>query len=127
MLATAFALAAGAIALVPRLGMELIPTLSQGEFSVEVTLPAGSPLASTDAVISELAAVAVNDSSSGDTKLLRTYAMSGTGSLISAAPNQGGDHWGRLNIVMQPTATAADMDEVKRVLRDHLALSLIHI
>ena len=120
-LATAFALAAGAIALVPRLGMELIPTLSQGEFSVEVTLPAGSPLASTDAVISELAAVAVNDSSSGDTKVLRTYAMSGTGSLISAAPNQGGDHWGRLNIVMQPTATATDMDDVKRALRDHLA------
>lgn len=120
-LATAFILAAGAIALVPRLGMELIPTLSQGEFSVEVTLPAGSPLASTDAVISELAAVAVNDSSNGDTKVLRTYAMSGTGSLISAAPNQGGDHWGRLNIVMQPTATATDMDDVKRALRDHLA------
>lgn len=120
-LVTALVLAAGAIALVPRLGMELIPTLSQGEFSVEVTLPAGSPLASTDAVISELAAVAVNDSSSGDTKVLRTYAMSGTGSLISAAPNQGGDHWGRLNIVMQPTATATDMDDVKRALRDHLA------
>ena len=37
-LATAFILAAGAIMLVPKLGMELIPTLSQGEFSVEVTL-----------------------------------------------------------------------------------------
>ncbi|MFZ8200238.1 efflux RND transporter permease subunit [Alteromonas portus] len=120
-LATAFILAAGAIMLIPRLGMELIPTLSQGEFSVEVTLPAGSPLARTDAIISELAAVAVNNNDGGETKVLRTYAMSGTGSLISAAPNQGGDHWGRLNIVMQPTATAADMDAVKRALRDHLA------
>lgn len=120
-LATAFVLAAGAIMLVPRLGMELIPTLSQGEFSVEVTLPAGSPLARTDAIISELAAVAVNNNGSRDTKVLRTYAMSGTGSLISAAPNQGGDHWGRLNIVMQPTATADDMDAVKQALRDHLA------
>ena len=120
-LATAFILAAGAIMLVPKLGMELIPTLSQGEFSVEVTLPAGSPLARTDAIISELAAVAVNNNDGGETKVLRTYAMSGTGSLISAAPNQGGDHWGRLNIVMQPTATANDMDAVKRALRDHLA------
>ncbi|WP_334020211.1 efflux RND transporter permease subunit [Alteromonas sp. S015] len=120
-LATAFILAAGAIMLVPRLGMELIPTLSQGEFSVEVTLPAGSPLARTDAIISELAAVAVNNNDGGETKVLRTYAMSGTGSLISAAPNQGGDHWGRLNIVMQPSATAADMDAVKRAVRDHLA------
>ena len=134
-LATAFILAAGAVLLIPRLGMELIPTLSQGEFSVEVTLPAGSPLARTDAIISELAAVAVNNNDGGETKaarsdtnvlrsnskVLRTYAMSGTGSLISAAPNQGGDHWGRLNIVMQPTATAEDMDAVKQALRDHLA------
>ncbi|MEC9428042.1 MAG: efflux RND transporter permease subunit [Pseudomonadota bacterium] len=120
-LAIAFVLAAGAIMLVPKLGMELIPTLSQGEFSVEVTLPAGSPLARTDAIISELAAVAVNNNDGGETKVLRTYAMSGTGSLISAAPNQGGDHWGRLNIVMQPSATAADMDAVKQALRDHLA------
>ena len=120
-LATAFILAAGAIMLVPKLGMELIPTLSQGEFSVEVTLPAGSPLARTDAIISELAAVAVNNNDGSETKVLRTYAMSGTGSLISAAPNQGGDHWGRLNIVMQPSATAGDMDAVKRALRDYLA------
>ncbi|TKB02217.1 efflux RND transporter permease subunit [Alteromonas portus] len=120
-LAIAFVLAAGAVLLIPRLGMELIPTLSQGEFSVEVSLPAGSPLARTDAIISELAAVAVNNNDGGETKVLRTYAMSGTGSLISAAPNQGGDHWGRLNIVMQPTATANDMDAVKRALRDHLA------
>ena len=120
-LAIAFVLAAGAVLLIPRLGMELIPTLSQGEFSVEVTLPAGSPLARTDAIISELAAVAVNNNDGGETKVLRTYAMSGTGSLISAAPNQGGDHWGRLNFVMQPTATAGDMDDVKRALRDYLA------
>jgi len=116
-LAVAVGLAAGAVMLVPKLGMELIPTLSQGEFSVEVTLPAGSPLARTDAVIGELAAVAT----ANDAKVLRTYAMSGTGSLISAAPNQGGDHWGRLNIVMQPMATDKDMDDVKGALRDHLA------
>ena len=116
-LSIAFVLAAGAVVLVPKLGMELIPTLSQGEFSVEVTLPAGSPLARTDAIINELANVA----SASESNVLRTYAMSGTGSLISAAPNQGGDHWGRLNIVMQPIATPQDMADVKNALRDSLA------
>ena len=121
-LITAFALATGAVTLIPKLGMELIPTLSQGEFSVEVTLPAGSPLARTDDVMSELAQVAVAPvNSDNESMVLRTYAMSGTGSLISAAPNQGGDHWGRLNIVMKPNATEADMVAVKQQLRDHLA------
>ena len=115
---TALLLAGGAVLLVPKLGMELIPTLSQGEFSVEVTLPAGSPLARTDEVINELANVAMSTSES---KVLRTYAMSGTGSLISAAPNQGGDHWGRLNIVMVPNASKADMLEVKASLREVLS------
>ena len=137
----AVALSAGAVTLIPKLGMELIPTLSQGEFTVEVTLPAGSPLSRTDAIINELAAVAVmpisnvaptnslsvegsanSDANSNTTQVLRTYTMSGTGSLISAAPNQGGDHWGKLNIVMKPGASEQDMNNVKTALRDHLAL-----
>ena len=121
-LVTAFALAAGALTLIPKLGMELIPTLSQGEFSVEVTLPAGSPLARTDDVMNELAQEAVKPmNGNANSMVLRTYAMSGTGSLISAAPNQGGDHWGRLNIVMKPNATEFDMQLVKAHLREQLA------
>lgn len=124
-IAVAFLLAGGAVILIPKLGMELIPTLSQGEFSVEVTLPAGSPLTRTDDVMRELATLAVspiNGTENGESPVLRTYAMSGTGSLISAAPNQGGDNWGRLNIVMKPSASEHDMLMVKALLRDHLAL-----
>lgn len=111
-----FAVAAGALVLLPKLGMSLIPTLSQGEFSVEVTLPAGSRLSQTDSILSELSAIAqANDN------VERTYAMSGTGSLISAAPSQGGDHWGRLNIVMQPSDSADSMDALKAQLRDHIS------
>ena len=116
--------AAGALLLVPKLGMELIPTMSQGEFSVDITLPAGTPLSTTDATLSNLSAIAAADSN-----VARTYAMSGTGSLISAAPSQGGDHWGRLNIVMNPNADTSasentnasnNMDKVKAALRDAL-------
>ncbi|MBQ4829904.1 efflux RND transporter permease subunit [Alteromonas sp. MMG017] len=116
--------AGGALLLVPKLGMELIPTMSQGEFSVDITLPAGTPLSTTDATLSNLSAIAAADSN-----VARTYAMSGTGSLISAAPSQGGDHWGRLNIVMNPNAdtsagentnASSNMDKVKAALRDAL-------
>ena len=139
-LGIAIALSAGGVLLLPQLGMELIPTMSQGEFSVEITLPAGSPLQKTDAELNALAAVVFNEKNSLDsgpedehkgehkdeeqsgahTKVQRTYAMSGTGSLVSAAPNQGGDHWGRLNVVMQPNATQDDMKQVQNTLRDYL-------
>ncbi|MDO6568063.1 efflux RND transporter permease subunit [Alteromonas sp. 1_MG-2023] len=119
--------AGGALFLVPKLGMELIPTMSQGEFSVDITLPAGTPLGTTDATLSNLSAIATADSN-----VARTYAMSGTGSLISASPSQGGDHWGRLNIVMAPNGTkdadgevsskvaSGSMDSVKAALREAL-------
>ena len=108
-------LAGGALLLVPKLGMELIPSMSQGEFSLEINLPAGSPLQSTDEALSTLATIAQQSAT-----VERTYAMSGTGSLISAAPNQGGDHWGRLNIVMATDATKSDMASVKNELRNAL-------
>jgi HAE1 family hydrophobic/amphiphilic exporter-1 len=131
-LGIAIALSAGGVLLLPQLGMELIPTMSQGEFSVEITLPAGSPLQKTDAELNALAAVVFNEKNSvgsnpedeqqsgAHTKVQRTYAMSGTGSLISAAPNQGGDHWGRLNVVMHANATQDDMQQVQNTLRDYL-------
>ncbi|WP_032095819.1 MULTISPECIES: efflux RND transporter permease subunit [unclassified Alteromonas] len=131
-LGIAVAVSAGGVLLLPQLGMELIPTMSQGEFSVEITLPAGSPLQKTDAELNALAAVVFNEKNSvgsgpedeqqsgSHTKVQRTYAMSGTGSLISAAPNQGGDHWGRLNVVMHANATQGDMQQVQNTLRDYL-------
>jgi HAE1 family hydrophobic/amphiphilic exporter-1 len=42
---------AGSMALVPRLGTELIPQLSQGEFNVDLRLPPGTTLAETDRAI----------------------------------------------------------------------------
>ena len=41
--------------LIPRLGMELIPRMSQGEFFIEVTLPAGSRVEQTDDLLTRLA------------------------------------------------------------------------
>jgi hydrophobic/amphiphilic exporter-1 (mainly G- bacteria), HAE1 family len=42
------AMAAGAVALFPTLGTELIPPLSQGEFTLALELPEGTPLSGTE-------------------------------------------------------------------------------
>lgn len=100
------------ILLVPKLGMELIPKLSQGEFFVEVTLPSGTRVERTDNLLAELAKV-----TNSQPDVQRTYSLAGTGSLLSAAPSQGGDHWGKLNVVMQPGAPSEAINAVKEKMR----------
>ncbi len=104
------------LSLLPRLGMELIPTMSQGEFDVEVSLPAGTQISQTDALLSQLATLAQQQRG-----VARTYSLAGTGSLVSAAPSQGGDHWGKLNVVMSPGADESQLHKVQTVLRSFLA------
>ncbi|GAB3033738.1 efflux RND transporter permease subunit [Bowmanella dokdonensis] len=101
--------------LLPRLGVELIPPMSQGEFYAEVTLPTGAKLETTDKVLEELA-----DFTAGQDKVARTYSLAGTGSLMNASPGQGGDYWGKLNVVMQPGSTPQDEEAVMSAMRDYL-------
>lgn len=115
-LAIAIALTVGAVFLLPRVGMELIPRMSQGELFVEVTLPAGTQVSQTDALLESL-----GDYASTLPQVERTYSIAGTGSLLSASPSQGGDHWGKLNLVLKSGATPAEEERVKTALRDFLA------
>ena len=104
------------VLLLPKIGLELIPPMSQGEFDVEITLPTGSRLQTTDRVVSDLAEF---------TQTLdgvnRTYSIVGTGSLMNASAAQGGDHWAKLNVVMNTQATANDTETVKTAMRKHLS------
>ena len=103
------------VTLLPRLGLELIPPLSQGEFFVEVNLPTGSRLENTDALLSDLSRFTNNLP-----EVDRTYSLAGTGSLVNASPSQGGDHWGRLNVVLKSTTTEAQQKQVINTMRDYL-------
>ncbi len=103
---------ASATLLLPKLGMELIPSMSQGEFFVEITLPAGTPLKQTDETLRKLATIAKQDP-----QVKNSYALAGTGSLMNASPSQGGDHWGRLNVVLKAGSTLADEQIVINALR----------
>ncbi|MCV2883924.1 efflux RND transporter permease subunit [Aestuariibacter sp. AA17] len=108
-------LSLASLLLLPRLGMNLLPSLSQGEFFVEVNMPTGSQLQVTDTVLKDLATYA--ETLEG---VDRTYSLAGTGSLMNASPSQGGDDWGKLNIVMADTATPAQTSNAKAALRQYL-------
>ena len=109
------AISLGSILLIPKLGMELIPDMSQGEFFVEVTLPTGSQLQQTDQVIADLASFTANLPG-----VARTYALAGTGSLLNKTNASGGDYWGKLNVVMQQGSTETVSQNAIKKMRDYL-------
>ncbi|GAB2701235.1 efflux RND transporter permease subunit [Aliiglaciecola aliphaticivorans] len=102
--------------LLPKIGLELIPPLAQGEFDVEITLPTGSKLENTDAVLASLATFTQQQP-----QVARTYSLAGTGSLMNASPSQGGDHWGKLNVVMASEASTEDEQQVIAAMRQYLS------
>ncbi|MFT2090915.1 efflux RND transporter permease subunit [Paraglaciecola sp. 2405UD69-4] len=104
------------IVLLPKVGMELIPDMSQGEFYVEVNLPTGSQLQQTDNIIADLAIFTAKLPG-----VERTYSLAGTGSLMNATANQGGDNWGKLNVVMVPSSIQSVTSDVMAEMRTYLA------
>lgn len=110
------AVSAGALLLVPRLGMELIPSMSQGEFFVEIRLPSGAPLNKTDETLMGLA-----EFTGQQAAVERTYSLAGTGSLMNASASQGGENWGKLNVVMQHGVTTEQISQVQTAMRSFLS------
>ena len=106
---------AGAMALVPRLGTELIPQLSQGEFNVDLRLPPGAPLSETDRAIQAAQRATV------DIDIVALdYSVAGTGNRLDANPVDAGDNTGTLSIALAPGAgrddESATMDAMRREL-----------
>ncbi|QBL09076.1 efflux RND transporter permease subunit [Rheinheimera sp. D18] len=108
--------AGGCYTLLPRLGADVIPAMSQGEFFVEVQLPVGSAIEQTDKVLVNLAAIAGEQAA-----VKRSYAQAGTGSQMTVDPSVGGSHWGRLNVVLNSGTSKEQEQQVIAHLRDYLA------
>ncbi|MDX3774135.1 efflux RND transporter permease subunit [Chromatiaceae bacterium AAb-1] len=102
--------------LLPYLGAEVIPDMSQGEFYVEIQLPVGSAIERTDKVLVALAGLAAEQDS-----VNRSYAQAGTGQQMTTDPSIGGSHWGRLNIVLNAGATAEQEEQLITLLRQYVA------
>ncbi|GGI84324.1 acriflavin resistance protein [Shewanella hanedai] len=99
----------GAASLIPKLGMELIPPMNQGEFYVEILLPPGTEVSETDKVLRKLA-LSIKDRE--DVK--HAYSQAGSGGLMTSDTSRGGENWGRLQVVL---ADHSAFDTVANVLR----------
>jgi HAE1 family hydrophobic/amphiphilic exporter-1 len=114
-LGVAFSLFVISILMLPLLGVELIPQLSQGEFHVEFRLPPGTPLERTDAVIAS-----IQNAASKIKTLPTTFAVAGTGNRLDANPEEGGENWGELNVTMIAGSKRADEEAAMAALRADL-------
>jgi HAE1 family hydrophobic/amphiphilic exporter-1 len=111
-LTSALLIFAGSIALVPRIGVELIPQLSQGEFNVEFQLPPGTPIEQTDRALRT-----VQQSARSYDDVRTTFAVAGTGNRMDANPNQGGENWGQMNVTLASGASSAEEEQTMEQMR----------
>ncbi|MGB0894690.1 MAG: efflux RND transporter permease subunit [Parashewanella sp.] len=95
--------------LLPRLGMELIPPMNQGEFYVEVQLPPGTEVTQTDKVLQQLA-----QSIKNNPQVKHLYSQAGSGGLMTSDTNRGGENWGRLQVVLTENEAYAAVSQQLR-------------
>jgi len=84
-------------ALVPQLGTELIPQMSQGEFNADLRLTPGTPLEQTDRAMATAQQFAMELP-----QIALSYAVTGTGNRLDASPTDAGENTGRLSITLAP-------------------------
>ncbi len=106
---------AGALALVPTLGLDLIPQLAQGRFDMTVTLPPGTPLAETDRLAESIAR-----RHAVDPGIASIYGVAGTGTRLDASPTDSGENIARLSIALAEGAGKSTEATVIARLREGL-------
>ncbi|MFV1884269.1 MAG: efflux RND transporter permease subunit [Balneola sp.] len=106
----------GSLALIPKIGIELIPQLSQGEFAVEFKLPPGTPIEETDDALR-----AVQEATRSREGVRSTFAVAGTGNRMDANPDEGGENWGELNVLLASGASSAEEERTMSSMRNSLS------
>jgi HAE1 family hydrophobic/amphiphilic exporter-1 len=115
-LVTAFGLLAATALILPSLGTELIPQLSQGEFTVKMRLPAGAPLETTDQQIRTIHAAARNLPN-----LDSAYSVAGTGNRLDANPVDSGENTGNLDVRLRAPIDKEGEEQAMQDMRERLA------
>jgi hydrophobic/amphiphilic exporter-1 (mainly G- bacteria), HAE1 family len=115
LLALMFALAASAALLSLNLGAELIPSLTQGEFSVEIKLPEGKALPETDRIVKEIEAEV-----SGYPEVQTVFSSVGGSNRNQFARNTVEEHLAQLYVVMRDRREKAVEEAVMNRLRGAL-------
>ncbi|MCB1128556.1 MAG: efflux RND transporter permease subunit, partial [Verrucomicrobiae bacterium] len=95
-----------------RLGYELLPEVHQGEFTFEVSLPVGTPIEQTDALLSQVEAAILADRE-GIEKLLVTFGYDVT----NMKRSDEGEHSARFKVLLTPDRDpiAAEARVLKRL------------
>ena len=115
-LGTAAAAFAGSLALVPSLGVDLIPPFSQGEFSFKVQLPEGTPLEVTDRFVASLSGLLEED------ETVESFSsIAGGAGLSLAATGTEGENTARIQVRMKPGSNPLQEEAVISRLRSRLA------
>ncbi len=112
----AFGMLAATALILPRLGSELIPQLSQGEFTVKMRLPAGSPLETTDRQVRYIHEAALKLPN-----LDSAYAVAGTGNRLDANPVDSGENAGNLDVKLRAPIDQAGEERAMQQMREQLA------
>jgi HAE1 family hydrophobic/amphiphilic exporter-1 len=107
------AFAVGVMSLLPKIAVELVPEVAKSEFTIELTLPQGTPIYATDKRLRELAETIAKDD-----RVKHSYSLAGSGSLMMSSASKGGENWGQLLIAVY---NSNDIEAVKSVVRAKVA------
>jgi HAE1 family hydrophobic/amphiphilic exporter-1 len=113
---TAFGILAATALILPTLGTELIPQLSQGEFTVKMRLPAGSPLETTDQQVRH-----IHEAARALPNLEDAYAVAGTGNRLDANPVDSGENTGNLDVRLKAPIDHDGEELAMQQMREQLA------
>jgi HAE1 family hydrophobic/amphiphilic exporter-1 len=102
------------------LGIDLIPSFSQGEFSFLVELPEGTPLEATDRFVADVQSV-IED----DPRVLSASSIIGGAGLSLTQTGTEGENAARIQVRMKPETRRSDEEAVAAVLRRRLEASRI--
>ncbi len=87
---------------VQQLGSELIPQLSQGQFSIKLKMPPGTALEDTDKVVT-----AIETRQKEQAEIGYIYSVTGSGNRIDANPTEAGENIGDMLYVLESGSNAA--------------------
>jgi len=105
--------ASSATLIFPKIGVELLPPLSQGEFYFDLELAPGTPLAKTDQAINLIAKKLQTDD-----RVKSTYSLTGRGSLMTSSSDKGGEHQARLQVMLHDSSDEnAVMGDIRQYAR----------
>jgi HAE1 family hydrophobic/amphiphilic exporter-1 len=114
-LAAALLLFVASVLLVPRLGVDLIPSFAEGEFAFLIEMAPGTPLETVDAYVREVQSVL-----DGDGRVELHSSIAGGAGMSLTRTGAEGENVARIQVRMKPGTRRRDEQEVASLLRRRL-------